>query len=128
MSSRFDALMGLGKTSYILKMLNESYAQDLGREFCDRRKFLIVVPLLTEVDRFTLACPGLQFKNPQQIEGRKLYDLERRIEAGENIVTTHALFKLLNRSIYKKLQGQDYSLIIDGITRSIRFTRVSSTT
>jgi hypothetical protein len=115
-----DSIMGSGKTTYVIDMLNQRYAEDLADGFrqpdCHRSsKFLIVVPLLTEVDRFASACPDLRFKDPQPIHGKKLYHLEKLIEDGENIVTTHSLFKLLNRTIYDKLKGQGYTLIIDEV-------------
>jgi hypothetical protein len=57
-----------------------------------------VVPLLSEVDRFTTALRNLNFKNPQPIEGRKLHHLKTLISEGQNVVTTHALFRMLEGS------------------------------
>jgi hypothetical protein len=115
-----DAIMGSGTTTYVIDMLNRRHAEELADGFRDpshhrSSKFLIVVPLLTEVGRFTAARPDLGFKNPQPVHGKKLYHLEKLIEDGENIVTTHSLFKLLNRDIYAKLKGQGYTLIIDEV-------------
>ena len=112
-----DAIMGSGKTTYVINMINSQHNKDLAEGFSNHNhqatKFLVVVPLLSEVDRFTNSCPDLRFKNPQPVQGKKLYHLEQLIEEGENIVTTHALFGMLDRSIYEKLQEKRYVLIID---------------
>lgn len=112
-----DSIMGSGKTTYVINMLNKAYEDDIRQSFIagthTSRKFLIVVPLLSEVDRIAKACPNLCFRSPIPVHGQKLYDLGRLIGDGENIVTTHSLFKLINRDIYSKLSDQGYTLIID---------------
>jgi hypothetical protein len=114
-----DSIMGSGKSTYVINMLNDAWLADMAKGFNDpdhkNRKFLVVVPLLDEVDRFKSACPDLRFKDPQPVHARKLYHLDLLIEAGENIVTTHALFKMLTRDIYKKLLEQGYTLVIDEV-------------
>lgn len=114
-----DSIMGSGKSTYVINMLSQAWINDQSQSFMDDNhqplRFIVVVPLLTEVERFTEACPEHRFKNPQQIHGQKLYHLEKLIAEGENIVTTHALFKLLNRSIYQQLLTQRYTLIIDEV-------------
>jgi len=112
-----DSIMGSGKSTYVIKMLNDICLQDTGLSFIDEtfqpRRFIIVVPLLYEVDRFIKECPELHFKDPQAIDGKKLNHLETLIEAGENIVTTHSLFTKITRDIYDKLKEQSYTLVID---------------
>ena len=53
-----------------------------------------------EVERYTeeLERKGLDFKTPsaEGVHGRKYYDLGRLVEGNENIVCTHALFRMLN--------------------------------
>lgn len=106
-----DSIMGSGKTSFILNKLNEDSQPKTFEEIPP--KFLVVVPLLDEVERFKTICPQLRFKSPQAIHGRKLLHLDKLIEEGENIVTTHCLFSMLNRDIYANLQRRGYTLIID---------------
>ena len=114
-----DAIMGSGKTTHMTKLMNETHTQSLGRSFVDPShkptRFLYVAPLLSEVDRITRACSDLNFRNPQPVERRKLYHLSTLIEEGANICTTHALFRLLNRDIYRKLREQNYTLVIDEV-------------
>lgn len=43
--------------------------------------------------------------------GTPLNHLSLLIDQGANVCTTHALFKMLNREIYEKLKGQNYTLI-----------------
>jgi len=112
-----DSIMGSGKTTHVINMINTQHAQDLAEVFTNptnqQTKYLVVVPLLTEVERFTKSCPELRFKNPQPIHGKKFYHLHQLVEQGENIVTTHALFRMLDRDLYEKLKELGYTLIID---------------
>ncbi len=118
-----DSIMGSGKTTYVINMINAQHTKGLTESFANPEhevtKFLVVVPLLSEVDRFIHSCPDLRFKNPQPIHGKKLYHLDKLVEEGENIVTTHALFRLLDRSIYEKLKEQGYVLIIDEVLDTV---------
>ncbi len=114
-----DSIMGSGKTTYVINMINAQHTKNVAESFANHEhkhdKFLVVVPLLSEVDRLTHACPDLRFMNPQPVHGRKLYHLEKLVEDGENIVTTHALFRMLNRNVHEKLKQQNYTLIIDEV-------------
>src|SRR3954451_18844503 len=110
-----DAIMGSGKTTYMTKLMNEAHTKAMGRSFTDPdhkpTRFLYVAPLLSEVDRIREDCSALNFRDPQQI-GRKLNHLSILIDEGANICTTHALFRLLNRDICRRLQEQNYVLVI----------------
>jgi hypothetical protein len=118
----FDSIMGAGKSTFILKKLREWHGED-NAKFWDEgeqpRKFLVVVPLLSEVDRFTSALPELDFKDPQPVEGRKLHHLKTLIENDENVVTTHSLFSMLTRDIYAMLKERNYVLIIDEVLDAV---------
>jgi hypothetical protein len=114
-----DSIMGSGKTTFMIDYINKTYADALGRSFLDLShqapRFLYVAPLLSEVDRINAQCPGLNFRDPQPIEGRKLHHLATLIDEGANICTTHALFSMLNRAIQEKLREQNYILVIDEV-------------
>jgi hypothetical protein len=113
-----DAVMGSGKTTYMLGYINAAHdknQRDIFDGLPGDRRFLYVAPFLSEVDRVMEACPDLRFRDPQPIHGRKLYHLEKLIEGGENVCTTHALFRLLNRDIYELLKRQNYTLVIDEV-------------
>jgi hypothetical protein len=112
-----NSIMGSGKTSFMVNYVNTTYKEYLGSVFDDgpleAPKFIYVAPLLSEVDRITNACPDLDFRNPQPVEGRKLHHLETLVEQGANICTTHALFKSITKSISEKIKEQNYTLVID---------------
>jgi hypothetical protein len=113
-----DSIMGSGKTTWMINHINRTYQSNmvdqLGGLPGDRR-FLYVAPLLSEVDRIMDACPELRFKDPQPVEGRKFYHLKSLIETGENVCTTHALFRLLDGEVYRLLKAQNYTLVIDEV-------------
>ncbi|MBQ0824175.1 DEAD/DEAH box helicase family protein [Microvirga sp. HBU67558] len=114
-----DSIMGSGKTTYMIYLINKTHEESLGQSFLNpdyqAPRFLYVAPLLSEVDRISKACHNLNFRDPQPVEGRKLHHLSTLIEEGANICTTHALFRLLTRDIYEKLSQQNYTLIIDEV-------------
>jgi hypothetical protein len=114
-----DSIMGSGKTTFMINLINKTHEEALGQSFMnpayEAPRFLYVAPLLSEVDRINEACPGLNFRDPQPVEGRKLHHLSTLIAEGANICTTHALFRLLNMDIYEKLRKQNYILIIDEV-------------
>ena len=119
-----DSIMGSGKTSLMIDYINNTYRDYLGQ--CDddlsilAPRFLYVTPLLSEVDRINEACPGLNFRDPQPVEGKKLYHLSSLIEQGANICTTHALFQNLTKDICEKLSAQNYTLVIDEALECVR--------
>jgi hypothetical protein len=114
-----DSIMGSGKTTFMIDLINKTHEGSLGQSFIDPSyeapRFLYVAPLLSEVDRIREACPNLNFCDPQPVEGRKLHHLSTLIEEGSNICTTHALFKMLNRDIHEKLRRQNYILVVDEV-------------
>lgn len=113
-----DAIMGSGKTTHIINHINDTYRSDLiaSLETGQRpTKFLVITPLLSEVDRLRSSCPKLDFRDPQPVEGRKLHHLEMLVREGRNIVSTHALFSLLTREIFDLLKQGNYVLIIDEV-------------
>jgi hypothetical protein len=87
-----DSLMGLGKTTYILDQLRQSI-----NPFTDkpRKKTIVLVPLISEIERYQLSLPAYAFKEPSERDpkrlrkrghGKKFYDLIRLVEDGENII------------------------------------------
>jgi len=113
-----DSIMGSGKTTHVINLMNEAHTQNHADTFNDLpgdRTFLYVTPMLSEVERVQGACSGLRFRDPQPVHGRKLYHLEQLIDDGENVATTHHLFRMLTPSIYSKLRGQNYTLVIDEV-------------
>jgi hypothetical protein len=119
-----DAIMGKGKTTFLIDRIRQIDTEDQRKRWETAgehvsTKFLVVVPLLSEVDRFTAALPSLNFKDPQPVEGRKLHHLKTLISDGQNVITTHALFRMLDRDIYAKLKAESYVLIIDEVLDAV---------
>lgn len=102
-----DSIMGSGKTTYMINHLNSlAWQQGSG-------KIIFITPNLNEVDRITAACPLLKFKNPIPKHGKKYWDFMELIEQGNNICTTHSLFRRLDREAQAILKRQGYHLVID---------------
>ena len=135
-----DAMMGIGKTNYLFKMIREDYkndgmvraAYDTAKKHFEehscgevyrgpdkRQKYLIVVPYITEVKRFIKELPELELEEPEAVHGKKLNDLAILISHGENIVTTHALFELLTMEMCLRLRSYNYMLIIDETIKTV---------
>jgi hypothetical protein len=108
-----DAIMGAGKTSYIIEYMNRTHIE--GMFHAPDRRFIYVTPLLDEVERVKESCPDLRFKDPKPIHGRKYYGLQTLIAGRENIATTHELFKLLTQETRDALLAANYTLVIDEV-------------
>lgn len=105
-----DCIMGSGKTSYAIQMMNEN----------PDKKFIYVSPFLDELDRVMKACPELDFIEPE----RKGYetksdDLKKILIAGMNICTTHELFRRLDKEALELIKSVGYVLIMDEIMEVI---------
>jgi hypothetical protein len=126
-----DSIMGSGKTTWMIQHINQQHLEDSANEFSselpqEQRRYLYVTPSLDEVDRITEACPLLDFRNPEPVEGRKYYHLDKLIGEGRNICTTHSLFRRLTRATYAKLRLQGYTLVIDEVLNCVElFTALS---
>lgn len=103
-----DAGCGVGKTTALINKINEDNTD---------QKYLFITPFLTEVDRIKTSCPSKKFVSPKETDDNKtkLKNFIKLIENGENIVTTHALFKKLNKDILNVLLLKDYILIMDEV-------------
>lgn len=126
-----DSIMGSGKTTWMVEHINRQHLEDVAKEFSpelpqEQHRYLYVTPSLDEVDRITEACPDLDFRNPEPIEGRKYFHLDRLVGEGRNICTTHSLFRMLTQATYAKLKQQGYTLVIDEVLNCVElFTALS---
>lgn len=113
-----DALMGTGKTSYVIDMINaEAFRQQFED---DGRRFIYITPTLSEVDRIKAACSTLQFRDPQAVDGSKLRHFNQLIEEGANIASTHKLFSMIDQKTRERLEAASYTLVIDEETECVR--------
>ena len=106
-----DSIMGSGKTSAAINMMNEHPEQ----------RFIYVTPLLDEDMRIVLACPALHFARPgfvgtgskRYTKGDKSDHLLVLLQQGRNIATTHALFHIFTPEAFELARQQNYTMIID---------------
>lgn len=102
-----DAIMGSGKSSAAITYMNEHPDQ----------KFIYITPYLSEATRIRLACPKLDFREPNRYEGKyghsKTSHAHTLIEEGRNITTTHQAFLYYTEEILKLIRANEYTLIVD---------------
>ncbi|KGK88644.1 hypothetical protein DP68_06995 [Clostridium sp. HMP27] len=98
--------MGTGKTSYAIQMMKEAP---------EIEKFIFITPFLAEVDRIREELPNRHFKTPsvKNKKGSKLEGLKQLLTNGDNIVSTHALFKRCDDEVRNLLKSNGYILILD---------------
>lgn len=105
-----DGVMGLGKSSAAINYINS---------LDDDTKIIYVTPYLDEVDRIKDSCKKKGFKSPKWKGGRKINDLKELIRAGDNVVTTHALFHHFDDELIDMCWVGNYILFLDEVTEVI---------
>lgn len=110
-----DAIMGAGKTSAAINYINSSDTST---------KFLYITPYIREVGRIKMSCTSKKFKEPQ-IMGNKLNGIRYLLNKGENVVSTHALFRYFNKEIIDICRAQNYVLIMDEVAEVISEYEIS---
>ena len=132
-----DAVMGSGKTTYILnEIINHNtitikdlpsdiqeligldlYSEDEITEILESNKehYICIVPTLDEVNRYLTAIENAETYEPNNCnaKGSKLESLKSLIKAHKNIVTTHALVRFIDEETIELLKNSNYVLIID---------------
>lgn len=109
-----DSIMGSGKTSKIINYINESNRDD---------KFIYITPYLTEVARVKENCKCKRFKDPLNKGKGKMDSFLKLVINGDNIITTHALFKGISLDDIELIKAQGYTLVMDEV-----FDVISETT
>lgn len=110
-----DSIMGAGKTSYAIQMMNEKFGEN------SKKKFIYVTPFIDEVKRIKKEVTNRKFLEPDEKKGQgsKLRHLKKLIQDGENIVTTHSLFGMIDDEIEMLFKSYDYILILDEVFKII---------
>lgn len=125
-----ERLMGQGKTNEMIQSINSDIDVDTS-------KYIVVLPYLSECHRYAgtesagrsqqpkkvkgevvysgegCNASGRTFKHPSSFSGGKLSSLERLIQKGEDIVTTHATLKNFSRDTLDFIKDAPYTLVID---------------
>ena len=105
-----DYPCGSGKTTSMI----EGFRSD--------RKYLVIVPLLTEVDRVVQWSKSTPFQQPHANDNNaptKTESLESMVLQGQNIAATNSLFERLVPLARKGLLS-DYDIIIDEVPEVVR--------
>lgn len=115
-----DQIMGSGKSTEFMEIINKQCEGKDHRSKDCNRKYLIIVPTLPEVQRYVDNCPNADFKQPEtsydgQIEEyqSKKKNLMRLLLNGNNIVSTHSMYGLIDESIAQEIFNQEYYILID---------------
>lgn len=113
-----DAICGAGKSTSLINMINEDTSNN---------KYLYITPFLTEVERIKVSCYQKQFKEPKIGRNKnKLKSIQELFERGDNIVSTHALFKKITPEIVELIKKQNYILIMDEVADVIKTINITS--
>lgn len=99
------------------KDLNGEIIYDTGNMIADlRRKFKHPINELKKIKKIPKKTDDLlEEKKDDDFTSRsgKIYSFNKLVKAGENIVATHSLFKLLDKQSLKLIAKQNYHLIVD---------------
>jgi hypothetical protein len=79
----------------------------------EQPSFIVVTPLLTEIDRFIESCREAEFQTPEYRGKTKTDNFHDLLRSGHNIVTTHSLWANLSRESFDLLANSNYILFID---------------
>jgi hypothetical protein len=104
--SVIDSVMGSGKTSFMINMIKDN----------PDKKYCYITPYLAEVQRVKDNCQNFVEPEINKRTGEtKLYDFNKMLESGVNVVSTHALFKNTNGYTLDALKKHNYTLIMDEV-------------
>ena len=116
-----DSIMGSGKTTSLINMMNENTEE----------KFIYITPYRDEIDRVISNCPNRYFETPKNFDKMNLKtctkyeDLIKIIEQDINVVSTHALFQTFDENIIKVLKEHKYTLILDEVAQVVEEINIS---
>lgn len=96
-----DDIMGSGKSTWAINHINQN----------PDKKFLCIVPLLSECERFKEGT-DIDIIDPERW-GSKWKNFRWLVENDKNIVTTHSLIKMMDLDMLELLKSKNYVLMID---------------
>ena len=113
-----DYPCGSGKTTRMI----ENFKED--------QKYLVILPLLSEVDRVIEGSKDIEFVQPHandNEQGTKTSSLEAQLSLGSNIATTHEMYERLVPMVKAGLLD-DYDIIIDEVPKVVEMVTSKSKT
>ena len=108
-----DKIMGGGKTYNAIEEMKVS-----------KNSFMYITPFLDEVDRVLKEVKNSYAPNNRNKDGSKRTSLLNMANNSRNIVSTHALFKMLTRDDYGFFK--DYDLILDEVVDPIEMVDITT--
>ena len=113
-----DDICGSGKTSWAIQKINES-AND--------EKFIYVTPYLNEVDRIINSTQAnFLERKPRKEKVLNSAHFKEMVESGNSIVTTHQLFRMMDKETLKMVKNAGYTLIMDEVANVINQAPIGS--
>lgn len=101
--------MGSGKSQYAIQKMNEDKDND----------YIYTTPYLDEIKRIRENYKSRKFVEPKEDEKQKIFSkiksLKLCLKKGENIATTHSLFKIVDEETRQLLDASNYILILDEV-------------
>ncbi|UTR09430.1 hypothetical protein MM300_16220 [Evansella sp. LMS18] len=107
-----DSIMGSGKTSWAIQYMNEAPAET---------RFIYITPFLDEIQRVKSAVKNRIIYEPdiKNDEGRKMRSLKQLIADGQDIASTHSLFRAADAELIELIRSSNYVLILDEVMQVI---------
>jgi hypothetical protein len=109
-----EGICGVGKSTGMINYLKDN----------PDGRYLVVLPLLDEIERYQESLPELDFKTPadDRKNGTKTEQFKDFLKDKSNILCTHSLFRLWDADIELLIADAGYHIIIDeevGIIESV---------
>lgn len=98
--------------------------------FKEERKYLVIVPFLTEIERVISQSKSIAFVQPEETDNEtntKTRSLEVQLLHGLNVVTTHTMYEKLVPMVKEGLL-EDYDIIIDEVPDVVKSVTSKSKT
>lgn len=99
-----DSIMGKGKTSWAIQHMNQT-----------ENKFIFITPFLDEVKRIKDSCVQKKFREPINFGEGKQDNFHHLLSNNDNIVSTHALFRMSTDVTRELINCGEYTLILDEV-------------
>lgn len=100
-----DAMMGSGKTSAAIKMINERVD----------KTFLFITPYLNECDRIKERCKRRKLLAPWRSDKSKFENLHELLGERRNLASTHAMMRKFNDKTVQLIKEGHYVLVLDEV-------------
>lgn len=116
-----DSMCGTGKTTYMIHDTIKQYQED-------GRKFIFITPYISEIKRvreFAIQKDVLVLEPYFKDGSTKLSDLKKLFAKGNNIATTHALFKNFDLEVIDIIRQNNYTLILDEVVDVVETVKIT---